>query len=83
MIDAARLLARPAAEPARRFLVVRAGAARIALQVDDVVDLRALGDGGPERRVVLGAPAAHAALAALHDVLRDARWLDDAVEGRA
>jgi purine-binding chemotaxis protein CheW len=68
VVDAARLFALPAVA-ATRFVIVRAGDTRLALQVDSVLDIRDLGTGAsidPPRD-----------LAALVAPLREARWIEE------
>lgn len=63
VFDGSRLFA-AAAVPATRFLIIRDGERRVALQVDAVLGVQALADGTPVGPV----PALAAAL-------QDARWL--------
>ncbi len=68
VIDAAQLFGLTRSAAPSRFIVVHAGASRVALQVDAVLDVRALGAGESPGPV---------ALAALAPTLRDARWIED------
>jgi len=71
VIDLARLLGRPSGARPGRFITVRAGDTRIALQVDSVIDVRELGEGAP-----LGPVPGLRDVVELTSVLQDARWVD-------
>jgi purine-binding chemotaxis protein CheW len=72
VIDAARLLGLSSAAAPQRFVIVRAGDTRLALQVDVVVDIRDVREPGT------GAPIEPAVpVAGLGPVLREARWIDE------
>ncbi len=68
VIDAAQLFGLSSTS-AHRFVIVRAGDTRLALQVDSVIDIRELGTGAS-----IDPPTE---IAALVPALRDARWIDD------
>ena len=72
VIDAARLFGAASREAPQRFVIVRVGDTRLALQVDVVIDIRDV------RKPEAGAsidPAVPAAT--LGPALRDARWIDE------
>jgi purine-binding chemotaxis protein CheW len=68
VIDAARLFGLTSQAAPTRFIVVRTKAALVALQVDAVIDVRALG---------AGEPPGHVELPELGPTLRDARWIEE------
>ena len=72
VIDAARLFGAASSEAPQRFVIVRGGDTRLALQVDVVIDIRDIREPGA------GAPLGPAVPAAtLGPALRDARWIDE------